>query len=520
MVIDANTGAVLVDRDGDAPRHPASLTKMMTLYLTFEQIEAGKLSYGSTLTVSGRAADADPSKLGLDAGDKIRLIDAIKAVIVKSANDAAVVLAERIAGSEQEFAALMTRRARQIGMKSTVFRNASGLPNDEQVTTARDMLTLAMRLQDDFPRHYGLFSLQSFSYGGKTHRTHNTLMGRFPGMDGIKTGYTRSSGFNLVSSVKTGGKHVVGAVFGGASAAVRNAYMRSIMFSALDDASAKRTRWRDPQLVAEARPAKRPANKNIAALAPPAPRPAVRAEQDAHRAATGPDWQDRAALSALAAEEPFAGEPASEDQPSIARAAANEPILDFAALRATLRNAREEANAASSEKSGDGRASQIAELAPHPDAPASDTETVVVKSNRATGTSLVLGRAPGTLAAQAERLSVASIVPASAEVEQPTAMPAFEQPQHLGGPSATGPTAYDIQIGAFASATDAEDMMARAQSAAGAALDGHAAMALPLEIEGRQIYRARFAGFDAAKAERACQDLKRSAFECRVVAAQ
>ncbi|CAN0460561.1 unnamed protein product, partial [Phaeothamnion confervicola] len=194
IIVDANTGKVLHAQSADEPRFPASLTKMMTLYILFGEIEQGRLSYDSKIKFSERATMVAPSKLGLEAGEEIEVLDAIKALVVKSANDVAVAVAETIAGSEIQFARLMTERAREIGMTSTIFRNASGLPNPAQRTTARDMVTLGLRLQDDFPKHYRLFSTASFTFRGKTHKSHNSLMRGFPGMDGIKTGYTRASG--------------------------------------------------------------------------------------------------------------------------------------------------------------------------------------------------------------------------------------------------------------------------------------------------------------------------------------
>ena len=168
--------------------------------------------------MSADAVAAAPSKLDLEEGAEIALIDAIKVLITKSANDVAIAIAEHMAGSEAKFAQLMTRKARELGMSATTFRNASGLPDDEQVTTARDMLTLALHLEDDFPTHYGLFATRSFTYGGETFLNHNSLLFHFPGTNGLKTGYTHASGFNLVASVRRGRKHVIGVVFGGASA--------------------------------------------------------------------------------------------------------------------------------------------------------------------------------------------------------------------------------------------------------------------------------------------------------------
>src|SRR5215470_705643 len=251
LVVDANTGRVLHQSAADEPRHPASLAKMMTLYLTFERIEQGRLSYQTKIRISANAAAAAPTKLDLAEGEEIALIDAIKALITKSANDLAVAIAEHIAGSEEKFAKLMTQRAHQLGMSATVFRNASGLPDDEQVTTARDMVTLALHLQDDFPQHYPLFATRTFTYRGETLHNHNTLLESFEGTDGIKTGYTRASGFNVVASVRRGRKHVVGAIFGGASAAARNAAMRTFLNLGLIKASSVKTRQPTRPAVAQ-----------------------------------------------------------------------------------------------------------------------------------------------------------------------------------------------------------------------------------------------------------------------------
>src|SRR6185436_17114024 len=220
----------------------------------------------------------------LEEGEEIALIDAIKVLITKSANDVAIAVAEHIAGSEEKFARLMTRKAHQLGMSATTFRNASGLPDDAQVTTARDMVTLALRLQDDFPKHYPLFATRTASYKSEEFRNHNTLLFHYEGTDGLKTGYTRASGFNLVASVRRGKKHVIGAVFGGVSAESRNAAMRTFLNMGLVKASNEKTRQPAAPLIAQApRPAAvqkiasvltpkripRPTEKSPAAASPP-----------------------------------------------------------------------------------------------------------------------------------------------------------------------------------------------------------------------------------------------------------
>jgi D-alanyl-D-alanine carboxypeptidase len=229
VTVDARSGAIILDEDSNGLRHPASLTKMMTLYVLFQDLRAKRVKLSTPLRVSSRAAGMAPSKLGLKAGTTITVEQAIKALVIKSANDAAATVGENLGGTESAFAQRMTRTARSIGMSRTVFKNASGLPNPAQVTTARDMATLGLRLMRDFPEYYPYFRLTSFTFRGKTIRGHNQLVGRYSGTDGIKTGYVNASGFNLVSSTKRGDKRLVGVVMGGKSASRRNRYMMTIM---------------------------------------------------------------------------------------------------------------------------------------------------------------------------------------------------------------------------------------------------------------------------------------------------
>ena len=229
IVIDFETGKVLHAINADTRNYPASLTKMMTLYLAFDALKAGRLSMNQKLAVSARAEKARPSKLGLRKGDYILAKDAILAIVTKSANDAAIVISEALAGSEKKFSRQMTLRARQIGMKRTTFRNASGLPNRRQFSTARDMAILARRLMEDFPKRYHLFATKGFEFNGRTFRNHNKLLKTYPGTDGLKTGYTRASGFNLAASAKRNNRRVIGVIFGGKSAKKRNRQMHSLL---------------------------------------------------------------------------------------------------------------------------------------------------------------------------------------------------------------------------------------------------------------------------------------------------
>ncbi len=239
LVIDAHTGRTIYSRNANRPRYPASLTKVMTLYLLFEELDAGRLTLNTRMGVSARAAAQQPSKLGLEVGTSLTVDQALRALVTKSANDAAVVIAEHISGSEYRFAQRMTTRARSLGMRRTRFMNASGLPASRQLTTARDMATLAQRIREDFPNYYGYFSITEFRFNGRRYTNHNNLIGRYSGTTGLKTGYTRASGFNLTTTVERDGKHLIGIVLGGRSARSRDDHMVSILDRAWGTAVAR-----------------------------------------------------------------------------------------------------------------------------------------------------------------------------------------------------------------------------------------------------------------------------------------
>ncbi|MDO3442644.1 D-alanyl-D-alanine carboxypeptidase [Agrobacterium sp. V1] len=249
FIMDANTGKVLASRNADVLNHPASLTKMMTLYMTFEALHAGRIRWDQKIKMSKNGAAVIPSKLYVRQGQTFTVREAVYGMIVKSANDMAEGMGDHLGGSEARFAEMMTRKARQLGMSKTVFRNASGLPSKSQVTTARDMAKLGLALQRDFPKEYDLFAMESFSFRGKRIRGHNNLMYRYRGMDGIKTGYTNASGFNLVSAINDNGRRVVGVVLGGKTARSRDAQMAALLDKAVPQASRSRN---TEQLVASA----------------------------------------------------------------------------------------------------------------------------------------------------------------------------------------------------------------------------------------------------------------------------
>lgn len=229
LVMDADSGVILSSRYADSPRHPASLVKMMTLLMVFEALERGDIKLKDRIRISHHAAGQQPSKLGLKAGSTIRVEDAILALVTKSANDIAAAVGEHLGGTESRFALQMTRRAHDIGMTKTTFKNASGLPHSRQITTARDMAKLATFILHRYPHYYRYFSTRTFTYQGHTYRNHNRLMDSYNGMDGFKTGYINASGFNLVASARRDGRRLIGIVFGGRTTATRNAHMADIL---------------------------------------------------------------------------------------------------------------------------------------------------------------------------------------------------------------------------------------------------------------------------------------------------
>jgi D-alanyl-D-alanine carboxypeptidase len=234
IVIDANSGEVLYDKRADSPRYPASVTKVMTLYLTFEALSEGRLKPTDRIVISPRAAAQAPTKLGLPAGDSLTVDEAIRAMTVKSANDVAVAVAEKLAGSEARFAALMTLRGQELGMRNTRFVNASGLPDSRQISTARDLAILSRATMRDFPQYYSYFSVRSFAFRGNTIRGHNRLLDSMDGFDGLKTGYTNASGFNLAGSAVRDGRRLIAVVLGGSSTAWRDNNMEDLLLTGFE----------------------------------------------------------------------------------------------------------------------------------------------------------------------------------------------------------------------------------------------------------------------------------------------
>lgn len=549
FVLDVNSGAVLHNDDGDAIRHPASLTKMMTLYLTFELIESGRLKMSDMITISDRAANAAPSKLDLKPGAQISVADSIKAVVTKSANDIAVALAEKIGGTEANFVRLMNTRARDLGMTKTHFENPSGLPDDDHVSTAHDMAILALRLMDDFPVHYQVFSTRTFAYRGKSYRNHNTMLNTFQGVDGIKTGYTRASGFNLVTSVHRGGRHLVGVVFGGSTAAARNAEMRVLLTKAFTRASTAKTR--KPMLVAKLkgapkaapRPSQRtPKPANVAAAEPeplkPAPRFAeaksretpiqifkvkpvpLKAKPAAPAASETTDMQDTPQDPAPESR-PNTGEPPETDVVQTASADHSDDAGFLAAAERLGQRAEMLGTSGTAARKPVPAAKPIARPAAKPVAfaaastPVAETEPVPAPPQAAIGDAQPSeprqrGLPPSTLNAQAWALTGRS--------QPPPAQPQYEQRQVTRVSAAAG--AYEVQIGAYGSIAEAQRALNSVQDRAKKLLAGVPSVTHPATANGRQIFRARFAGFDAGRAASTCTELRRKGVDCFVMAGQ
>jgi D-alanyl-D-alanine carboxypeptidase len=475
IVVDGNTGGILHASNPDAERHPASLTKVMTLYLLFERLDAGRIKLDSPLQVSAHAADQSPTKLGLRAGQTIQVEDAIKGVVTRSANDAAVVIAENLGGDESTFAKLMTRKAQALGMSHTVYRNASGLPDDDQVTTARDQALLGRAIQERFPRYYRFFSTRSFTFRGETIGNHNHLLGSVEGVDGIKTGYIRASGFNLITSLHRDNRYLVAVVMGGSSAGSRDSRMRQLISDHIAEASSKRT----ASIFAEA-DARRESKPEIKAEAKPDPKPAARSYALAGSSRPAPieaaTVQQRMAAAA----------------PRAAAGSASDPI----------------------------RPVLVKTLSVKPGAPVQTASAAVA--------SLSLPAFPVEPRAQAEPPLAATPpdnpAPPAATVTGSIPVPASAAP--LAAPDAVAtPTArpaqahsgWIIQVGAYTVEHEAKQRLAAVQSKASRLLASAAAFTESVLKGETTYYRARFAGLGKEQAEAACKYLKRNDVECLTI---
>lgn len=543
IIVDGNSGAVLQSTSPDGLRHPASLTKIMTLYLLFERLESGKMKLDTELPVSQHAADQDPTKLNLRAGQTIRVEDAIKGLVTRSANDAAVVIAEAIGGDEDDFAAMMTRKARALGMSKTVYRNANGLPNDEQVTTARDQATLGRAIQERFPRYYRYFSTTSFTWRGEQIRNHNHLLGSVEGVDGIKTGYTRASGFNLVTSMRRGNRHLIGVVLGGRSGGSRDAIMRNLLAENLEKcatthtvvAVSERNSAGTGTDVADASdtPA-RPAAPGQVASAPapeaPAPRPASRLSALAAATAAMPPAQPKPEAKPM--------ESKIEPAPLTNGVISSQPLSLIPGSSEPMKPVRVKTVQV---KAG---AVKVASAAPTPVAP-QVTNTISPRTDVAETSGAVVARAdiinkPEPARAEVARTEmpqqpagfgtgngILGVLPASA-AGAPAPAPvaklasADPAPQPIQMSATTKPVAthsgWIVQVGALESETEAQQRIEAARSSARGLLSKADPFTEPVVArDNRKLYRARFAGLERDQAEAVCKALKRADISCMTV---
>jgi D-alanyl-D-alanine carboxypeptidase len=540
IIVDGNSGATLSANNADASRHPASLTKIMTLYLLFERLDAGKMKLDTEMDVSEHASEQAPTKLGLRPGQSIAVEDAIKGLVTRSANDAAVVIAEAIAGDEGDFAKLMTRKARALGMTKTVYRNASGLPDDEQVTTARDQATLGRAIQERFPRYYRYFSTTAFNYHGHSIRNHNKLLGNVEGVDGIKTGYTRASGFNLVTSMRRGNRHLVGVVLGGRSGGSRDTIMRGLLAENLEKAATKRTiatiterNSSDANAdVAEADAASRPTRTVQAqgavqvASAETAAAPAARS--------TAPATRSLIAAAAAAIPQPQARtEPAPftngviQAQQITAIPGSSEPMKSVKVKTVQVKAGQTKLASATPAQPATPVTNTLSPA--RPDVPetlsamVAKTETSkseVAKSdqfkpemppqpaNHGTGNG-ILGVLP------ASSLSSPS-TPQALAYSDPPPSPQPQAVQQNGAIKAVAPhTGWIIQVGALDSEDEARQRIEAARSQARGLLTKADPFTEPVVGKGdKKLFRARFAGLDRDQAEAVCRTLKRSDISC------
>jgi D-alanyl-D-alanine carboxypeptidase len=539
IIVDANSGAVLSSSNPDGSRHPASLTKIMTLYLLFERLDAGKIKLDTEMPVSRHASEQDPTKLGLQPGQTIRVEDAIKGLVTRSANDAAVVIAEAIGGDEDDFAKMMTRKAHMLGMSKTIYRNASGLPDDEQVTTARDQATLGRAIQDRFPRYYRYFSTASFTFRGHAIANHNHLLGSVEGVDGIKTGYTRASGFNLVTSMRRGNRHLVGVVMGGHSAGSRDAIMRNLLAENLEKASTHRTvaaitehnasdsnvevaSTEDAAPTPIVPPAPSAASSVPASMTPAAPRPAAAASLMSQARA------DASSVKSDAKTEQGKIEPAPltsgviQTQPIAAIPGSSEPMKPVKVKTVQIKAGQVKLASAGSAPA----APPVTSAIPARSDVAETSNAVVAKADIAR-TDAARTDLPPQPPGHGTGNGILGVLPASSVASSPSQAMAYADPSPPppvatpASPSAKPETVHSgwiVQVGALESESEAQQRIEAARNQAHGLLNRADPFTEPVVAKGdRKLFRARFAGLDHDQAEAVCRALKRSDISCITV---
>jgi D-alanyl-D-alanine carboxypeptidase len=530
IIVDGNTGSVLSSNSPDGLRHPASLTKIMTLYLLFERLDSGKMKLDTEMPVSEHASEQDPTKLGLRPGQPSKVDAAITGLVTRSANDAAVVIAEAIGGSEEDFARMMTRKARALGMSRTTYRNASGLPNDEQITTARDQSTLGRAIQDRFPRYYRYFSTTAFNFRGHTITGHNRLLGSVEGVDGIKTGYTRASGFNLVTSIHRGNRFLVGVVLGGRSGGSRDAIMRNLLAENIGKGATTRTAAaiteRNPAdanvQVADADDAREADSAPIAASEPaplPAPRPASKPSLIAAAAAALPPAPAKPEPQAKPEPAPLTSGVIQTQQLAAIPGSA-EPMKPVKVKTVQVKAGQIKLAAAGPAQSAPPITSTIPSRGEIPEtsnammARAVETsrpEMPPQPANFGTGNG-ILGVLP---ASSVHAPATAPAAQAVASIEPTRSLQAA--PQTSAVKPGAAHSGWIIQVGALESEGEANKRIDLARSSARGLLSKADPFTEVVAKDNRKLYRARFAGLERDQAEAACKTLKRAEISCITV---
>jgi D-alanyl-D-alanine carboxypeptidase len=499
IVVDVNSGAVMQSSNPDSPRHPASLTKIMTLYLLFERLEQGKITLNTDMPASAHAAAQAPSKLGLKPGDSIRVETAIRAIVTKSANDVAVIVAEALGGDEPTFAKMMTAKARALGMTQTVYRNASGLPDDQQITTARDQATLGRAIQDRFPKYYGYFATRTFDYRGNSIRNHNHLLGTVDGVDGIKTGYIHESGFNIVTSVRRANHHIIAVIFGGRTASARDARVLGLIESNINVAAVKRTA---PQVVEGWETAQ--AGRDIA-------RKDIKDSKDGDRTGSAPVRVASATPATVAADAPAPGSTEPIKPNTVKTVIVHPGSMQTASLSPLPSDNRQlipapaVANAATVTTINTVKSDATPPQVPPPQLPPQHSPPAQPSPPQSPAPQLSAvtpppGAPPGILGTlPAKVASVSKIAPASVAA---AAEPAIKRSGWL------------VQVGAFDDEKDARQRLDLAQSKAKDTL-GRAEPFTEKTTKGEKtMFRARFAGLEKDRAEAVCKELKRNQIPC------
>jgi D-alanyl-D-alanine carboxypeptidase len=519
IVLDANSGKVLHADQADELRHPASLTKVMTLYLLFEKLESGAFRLDSQIPVSEHASEQAPTKLGLKPGQTIEVEDAIRGLVTKSANDAAVAVAEAIGGSEHDFAEMMTAKAHALGMTRTVYHNASGLPSDEQVTTARDQAILGRAIQDRFPHYYRYFSTPSFTWQGETVRNHNHLLGRVDGMDGIKTGYTQASGFNLVASVRRDDRHIVAVVLGGTSAGARDSRMRGLIEDYIGNAAAQRTlvasaAKADAARKEESRKAQeaRKDEARLAALVKQATTagPVADAPRTGSADAANPATPNAATPSPTTAKAPLPNEAASGTY-SVA-SASTEPIrpIHVRTLKVKMAPAQVAALAPAAGALAPAPSADVPKQEPERDVIAEAIRATAEPGNTTQSNTASGNTASGNTASGGSNTTSGGPAPASANsvlasVATPPAAPSVA---HVG---------WMIQVGAFDDEEEARARLNVVQTKVGQMLKHASPFTEAVTAGDKTLYRARFAGIQKDQAEAICRHLKHNDIVCMTI---